>query len=228
MAVLLLTGCASQPSHPSTVPAAQQASGLASTPALSPTTKPALPLPTISTLPTVTMPASPSVLSLVATRPPALDCDTGKLSARFIGGGYGGGSDFGAIVVWNSGPRSCQLRGSVGFAAYYPGGIRDPNARMVRSMTSGLVRLPPFMLAPRNGQDLSDYLVAYLMGLERDDASQPNALCRKQDELHPSRLVLTIGSETLPVTNLDPSSVQVTSIYGCHGWVLLEDLQAPN
>jgi hypothetical protein len=174
------------------------------------------------------MSASPTVLSPVATQPPAPDCDTSKLSARFVGGGYGGGSDFGAIVVWNTGPRPCQLRGSVGFAAYYPGGIRDPNASVVRSMTSGLVRLPPVMPQPRDGQDLSGYLTAYLMGLERDDASQPNALCRKQDELHPSRLVLTIGSETLPVTNLDPRSVQVTSIYGCHGWVLLEDLQAPH
>jgi hypothetical protein len=151
--------------------------------------------PVPSTEPTVSPPA----------QPPEPECDSGQLKARFLGGGYGGGTDLGVIVVWNSGPQPCQLGGSVGFAAYYPGGVRDPNATVVQPITSGLVRLPAFMLPPRDGQDLSGYLTGYLAGA-----------------------VLSVGSVTVRATNSDPGSVDVTSIYGCHGRVLLEDLQAPN
>jgi hypothetical protein len=42
-----------------------------------------------------------------------------------------------------------------------------------------------------------------------------------------STLELWIGSVTIRTANADPGSVQVTGVYGCHGGVLLEDLQAP-
>lgn len=197
LAAGLLTACAS---HLSVVPVAAHTSR--------PMTKPVL----------------STVISSAAILPPAPSCRSGQLKARFVGGGYGTGNDFGAIVVWNPGPTPCQLHGPVSFAGYYSDGSRDPKAVPVRAITSGVIRLPGNMRPPRDGQDLSGYLAAYLMGPERDDSSQPNALCRRQDEGTPAILVLTIGSMTIRTANSDPGSVQVTGVYGCHGQVLLEDL----
>jgi hypothetical protein len=64
-------------------------------------------------------------------------------------------------------------------------------------------------------------------GPERDDASQPNALCRQQDKRAPATLELIIGSVRLSVPNQDAGSVQVTAVYGCHGTVLLETVEPP-
>jgi hypothetical protein len=175
----------------------------------------------------VTKPVPATAASSAAILPPAPDCNSGQLAARFVGGGYGTGNDFGGIVIWNPGPTPCQLHGPVSFAGYYPDGSRDPNAVPVRAITGGVIRLPGNMRPPHDGQELSGYLTAALMGPERDDSSQPNALCRRQDEGTPAVLVLSIGSVTVRTTNSDPGSVNVTSVYGCHGWVLLEDLQGP-
>jgi hypothetical protein len=160
-----------------------------------------------------------------ATQPPA--CRAGQLDARFLGGGYGTGNDFGVLVSWNPGPTPCQLHGPVSFAGYYPDGSRDRNAGLAHPIPGGTITVPGGMPPPQDGQDLSGYLAAYLMGTERDDASQPNALCRRQDEASPATLVLSIGSVTIRTANTDPGSAQVTSVYGCYGRVLLENLQAP-
>lgn len=252
MAAVLLTACAGQPAPPRMLPAgatpapssvvypAPGTAAFASNPNCVMAGNTAIPAPKRSianaecsrllsqaTNP-VTKPVLPTASGSPASKPSAPGCRTDQLSARFVGGGYGGGTDLGAIVVWNAGSQPCQLRGSVGFAAYYSGGIRDLNAGLVQPLTSGLVRLPAFMLPPRDGQDLSGYLTAYLAGAERDDSSQPNGLCRKQDEGTPAALVLTIGALSVRTANSDPGSVQVTSSYGCHGRVLLEDLQGPS
>jgi hypothetical protein len=161
------------------------------------------------------------------TQPSAPDCIASHLDARFLGGGFGTGNDFGEMVIWNPGPQPCQLHGRVGFAGYYADGSQDRNAVMEHPMGSGFITLPGTMPPPRDGQDTSDYLVALLMGPERDDATQPDLLCRPQDEGTPAALVLSIGSVTVRTTNKDPRSVQITSIYGCHGRVLLEDLHGP-
>jgi hypothetical protein len=176
----------------------------------------------------VTKPVLPTESSSPASQSPAPACRPGQLEARFLGGGYGTGNDFGVIVLWNPGPAPCQLAGPVGFAGYDPDGSRDANAGLAHPIASQITRLPAAMHQPRDGQDLSGYLVVYLMGTERDDPAQPNGLCRRQDEGTPATLVLSIGSVTVRTANSDPGSVQVTGVYGCHGRVLLEDLQGPS
>lgn len=173
------------------------------------------------------MPARPTSLTPTATEPPVPDCVASQLRARFGGGGYATGNDFGVIVIWNPGPEPCQLHGQDGFAGYYPDGSRDANAHMEQPITSRVITLQGNMPAPRDGRDQSDYLVAFIMGLERDDATQPDALCRPQDEGTPAVLVLSVGTVTVTVTNADAGSLQSASIYGCHGRVVLEELRGP-
>jgi hypothetical protein len=167
-------------------------------------------------------------VAAAATQPPAPDCVSNHLDARLVGGGYGTGNDFGEIVIWNPSLDPCHLHGQVSFAGYYVDGSRDPYAVTAHPITSGVITMPGTMPPPRDGQDQSDYLVAFMMGPERDDANRPAALCRPQDEGTPEALVLTIGSVTIRTTNKDPGAAQVTSIYGCHGRVLLEGLQGPH
>jgi len=115
----------------------------------------------------------------------------------------------------------------VTFAAHYADGARDDDAVANRSVRPVSLTLPSGMAAPRNGADPSAYLIARLMGPERDDPTQPNGSCRPQDERTPATFVLSLGSVTVRVTNNDPSSSQNTSVYGCHGAVLLEGVQLP-
>lgn len=174
---------------------------------------------------TVTKPGPPSNRSSpTATQPPVADCVSSQLGARFVGGGFGTGNDFGEIVLWNQGTQPCRVLGPVTFAGYYPDGSRDRNATVNRPITAMPSILPGTMPAPRDGQDQGGYLVAGLMGPERDDPTQPNALCRPRDEGTPASLELSIGSITVHVTNKDSSSPQNSSIYGCHGRVLLVDV----
>jgi hypothetical protein len=177
----------------------------------------------------VTKPVLPSATALTSPplQPAAPDCVSGQLGARFIGGGGGGGNDFGEIVIWNPGAEPCQLHGHVRFAGYYPDGSRDSHAVMAHPLTSAVVTLPSNMPPYRDLQDQSGYLAALLMGPERDDPSQPNALCRPQDEGTPAVLVLSLGSVTIRATNEDRESPQNTSVYGCHGRVLLEGIEGP-
>jgi len=162
-----------------------------------------------------------------ASRPAA--CRTQDLGARFQAGGYGGGNDFGSIEIWNPGTAPCRLAGTVTFTAFFADGTADLNARPNRPLRPLNVTLPARMIQPREGAVPSRYLVALLMGPERDDPAQPDGLCR--DELAPATLVLSIGRVTLRIRNLDPASPArrgiSRAVYGCHGRVLLEDLTGP-
>ena len=88
------------------------------------------------------------------------------------------------------------------------------------------------MIRPRESADPSGYLVATVMGPERDDPMQPDGLCRSQDELTPAVLVLSIGRVTLRIRNQDLASPAIRGIsravHGCHGRVLLEGLAGPH
>lgn len=157
-------------------------------------------------------------------------CHDRDLGARFQAGGYGGGNDFGSIEIWNTGASPCLLAGAVIFSAVFGDGSADPNARPNQPLGPLAVTLPARMVRPREGADPSGYLWATLMGPERDDPTQPDGSCRRQDELTPSTLVLSIGRVTLSVRNLDPASNTRSNVavYGCHGRVLLEDLTGPD
>jgi hypothetical protein len=91
-----------------------------------------------------------------------------------------------------------------------------------QATTSGPVRpvvvmLPGGASAPTSSNPTAfTYPVAYLMGPERDDPTQPNGVCRAIDKLSPATLTLTIGSTPITVKNADPASATNKSIYGCH------------
>lgn len=160
--------------------------------------------------------------------PSVAGCTTATLQARFVGGGLGTGNDFGAVVVWNTGPRPCRLAGPVGFSALLASGAVDPVATANRPVQLATVVLPARMPAPTAGQGEDRYLVADLMGPERDDPAQSDGLCRAADKVTPKTLLLSIGPVRLSVRNLDRwSHPDVPSIYGCHGRVLLEDVRGP-
>ena len=154
-------------------------------------------------------------------------CIRSALRARFEGGGYGTGNDFGDIFIWNPTRHACVLTGRVSFVAFYRSGVLDRQAVPNRPPGSVRVVLPADMPAPRDGGSQGRYLVALLMGPERDDPGQPDALCRAQDKLAPATLVLRIGAAAFRVANIDAGSIQVRAVYGCHGQVLLEQLRAP-
>ncbi len=153
-------------------------------------------------------------------------CQVDGLGTRFQGGGYGGGNDFASIYIWNPGPVPCQLAGAVTFTALFARGTTDRNARPNTPQHLSIT-LPARMLRPGEGADTARYLVAYLMGAERDDPAQPNGVCRRQDELTPAALELSIGRITLRIRNQDQASRQSTAVYGCHGQVLLEGFSSP-
>jgi hypothetical protein len=158
-------------------------------------------------------------------------CRTHDLGARFQAGGYGGGNDFGSIEIWNPGTAQCRLAGTVTFTAFFADGSTDLNARPNRALTPLGMTLPARMIQPPEGADPSRYLVATLMGPERDDPAQPDGSCRPQNELTPAILVLSIGCVTLRIRNLDsasPAGLGISrAVYGCHGRVLLQDLTGP-
>jgi len=158
-------------------------------------------------------------------------CRTRDLGARFQAGGYATGSDFGSIEIWNPGPAQCRLAGAVTFTALFADGTADLKAGPVRPPSHLAVTLPARMIRPHEGADPSGYLVATLMGFERDDPAQPDGLCRSRDERTPAVLVLSIGRATLRVSNQDlaaPATRGISrAVYGCHGRILLEDLAGP-
>lgn len=152
-------------------------------------------------------------------------CTAGQLDTIFVGGGLAAGNDFGEILLWNPSNQRCRLHGPVTFKAYYADASVDTAASVVRPITMKTTTLPSRMpKAPRGVQSPTHYVIARLMGPGRDDPAQPNGACRPQDERAPATLELSIGSLTVRVANDDPKAAQITKIYGCHGRVLLEDL----
>jgi hypothetical protein len=174
------------------------------------------------------VPDGPVVASSTAAKTTPLvaaSCRRRNLVARFAGGGLGTGNDFGEIVIRNAGPSACRIAGAVTFTAFLPNRSVDRNAVPNRPLPRVDVVLPAKMAPYRDGKEYAGYLAAEVMGPERDDPTQPTGLCREQDKLAPAVLRLTIGRLTFTVTNSDARSVQVTQVYGCHGRVLLENVQ---
>jgi hypothetical protein len=105
---------------------------------------------------------SPSVTTTataqsVSARPTGRPCSGGELSARYAGGGAGGQTFFGGIVVWNTSDQPCLLAGTVGFAAYYPDGSRDVKAdHDVRYSRTVSIRMPASTSPFRDHVSLGD------------------------------------------------------------------------
>ena len=171
---------------------------------------------------------STSPVAAPSIRPAA--CRAQDLGARFQGGEYGTGSDMGSIQIWNVGASPCLLAGAITFAASFANGVIDANAHRNQPLPPLSATLPAHMPPPKEGADPTEYLVASLDGPERDDPAQPSGLCRRQDELTPDILELSIGDVTLVVSNQDDAPAglgQIHAVYGCHGLVLLEDVTPP-
>jgi hypothetical protein len=118
------------------------------------------------------------------------------------------------------------MSGAVRFSARYADGTLDKQATTNGPVHPVAVTLPGAGSVPTNSNPTaSTYLMAYLMGPERDDPTQPNGLCRAIDKLSPATLTLTIGSTPITVTNADPASATNKSIYGCHARILLEEIR---
>jgi hypothetical protein len=78
------------------------------------------------------------------------------------------------------------------------------------------------------------YLDALLMGEDRDDFSQPNALCRTSEERAPAILRVRIGSLSFRVANdgprsdyPQPNSPRQGAVYGCHGNIQFNAVISP-
>ena len=178
--------------------------------------------PNTATTPTITS-SAPTSTSPTPSGSPRYACVNSDLRVVFSGVQLATGNDFGSIVAWNPTGTPCQVSGPVSFAAFYPGGRRDPRATINGTLKPVNVTLHAGMPTFHDGEGRAGYLTADLMGPERDDPQQSNGLCRARDEHAPAILRVQIGSIVLRVRNHDPHSpASIDHLYGCHGQVLLE------
>ncbi len=159
-------------------------------------------------------------------------CAASSLGTRLAAGARATGLIAGTIEIWNSGNTPCRVDGAVSFTALLADGTRDTNAAANVALPPPplAVVLPARMTPPAEDSDPAGYLAALLSGFIRDDAQQPDGLCRPQDELTPSRFVLSIGDLTLEVPNQNaagPDRGGPGPLYGCHGNVVLEQVKGP-
>jgi hypothetical protein len=155
-----------------------------------------------------------------AARPRA--CTTDELRAAFGGGQLATGNDIGAIDLWNSGPQPCTLAGTPVFTAFLANGTPDAQATSRAGTTLITLTLAAGMTFDHLAADPTGYAVARLFAPERDDPTQPDGLCRSQDEVTPAVFVLSLGTVSLRVPDAGPASLGVKALYGCHGRVILE------
>jgi hypothetical protein len=157
--------------------------------------------------------------SNTASSPSALPCEGQDLDARYVGGGDGGQTFMGGIVIWNTGARRCALSGSVGFAAQSPVGVSDVQAVTNGSQAPVSALFNAAMVPYRDtAADLGNYLYAQLA------APKFNSTATCAAHIAPSIFVLTIGKLIFQVTNSDPSAPQNKILSGCDGRILLESI----
>lgn len=186
-----------------------------------------------------TTPSQPVAPSSAASKPPARivfsaapngsPCRPVQLVARFASGGFGTGNLFGGVVVRDTSRHPCLLRGPVGFSAVEADGAVDLNATVIRDRRTRHVDalLPPTKQWARRHPNFVDFI---LQGEYRDDRHGPRALCTNANEVTPAMLIITVGRLRFAVTNRDlrdRSAWGVTTIYGCHGNIMLSGIDGP-
>ena len=162
----------------------------------------------------------------LAGSPPVRLCRTGDLAAVFSGGGFGTGNDFGSLIIWNHSPARCELSGVPKFSAYYRDGRRDRHVEVNEPWRPLHIVLPGHMPAFVRPRGLAGYVMAVLIGPERDDPARRDGTCREADKRGPARLILELDAAVVNVRNRDPDPrSDVDAVFGCHGRVLLGDVR---
>ena len=134
-------------------------------------------------------------------------CRISNLRLTYRGGGWGGGSDFGVIVITNRGPYACRLDGGTltirpldAAGQVIATEARWTNTVRVRGLTlSGHGQPPASSATPPEGDRWASVLIA---GDERDHSSSPDGLCPAKDEVTPASWRVT-GVVNVTVPNTD-------------------------
>jgi hypothetical protein len=167
------------------------------------------------------VPASSPQVSTTPARP-APPCERQNLNVRYLGGGDGGQTFMGDIVVWNVGAHPCLVGGAVTFAAYSATGVPDVQAVANGRQPPVSATLPAAMPSFRdNVSNPNNYLYAQLA------APQFNADPSCTAHSAPATFTLTIGRLTFQVANRDPGATQNKILIGCDGRILLEQIYPP-
>jgi hypothetical protein len=172
----------------------------------------------------VTKPVLPEPL-LSATRsaePAASPCSQRDLGARYVGGGDGGQTFMGGIVIWNSGRQPCRVDGDVDISATGIDGAPDTGVVLNRPIRAVDAYLPANIPAYRDTTPLDRYLRAQLA------APQFNATDTCTEFSGPASFVLSIGPFSFHVENHDPDATQNVVLRGCQGRILLDNVDEPS
>jgi predicted phosphodiesterase len=145
-----------------------------------------------------------------------------------MGGGDGGQTFFGVMVIWNSGRHRCRIIGDTHFTATLTGGRKDPNARVNTSSKAPVgVTLPDRTLPPVDADLVAGrYLVANLAAPEFTTTGDCESAHSPLQSIAPSNFTLTIGGLRFTVVNDDPASIQNQTLRGCDGQILLEGIRS--
>jgi hypothetical protein len=160
--------------------------------------------------------ASP-VPSASADRSPASSvrrCERQDLRSRYLGGGAGGQTLFGVLVVRNVSAQPCRVTGDVEFVAYFNDGTKDANARTDGHIDAVRIVLPARMPPFKHGHT-SINMWALL------SAPQFNAQSNCRNHTAPAVFVWSIGALTFRVANNDPGADQNRRLAGCDATILL-------
>jgi hypothetical protein len=172
--------------------------------------------------PTSLTPGSPSSAtstapSVSADRSPESSvrrCERQDLRSRYLGGGAGGQTLFGVLVVRNVSAQPCRVSGGVEFAAYFSDGTKDVNARADGHINAVRIVLPARMPPFKHGHASADMWVLL-------SAPQFNAQSNCQNHIAPAVFVWSIAAITFRVANNDPGADQNRRLAGCDATILL-------
>jgi hypothetical protein len=158
--------------------------------------------------------ASAETLSQPTPTSAGLPCTSADLAGDLVLGSGGGGAWSGALIIRDSSKFDCTVRARVVVAGYTQAGRV---IALVRAVGDLAVDMPLRPSSPNvAGEQLPPgrYLVIDLWGRERDDVSQPDGLCRQQDEIAPATFATTLAGAHVTVRNL---ALDGGAMDGCHG-----------
>lgn|GEM_PF-5012335 len=182
-------------------------------------TGPTKPPTKITATPSVPTPALPSSIPA----PTAPTCRVSQLGLAYRGGGFGGGLDFGRILIRDTSASPCTLVGTVGITPVDGSGRPIPlsSGPLVASL-AGTLLLTPNAVPPPGGQPVPPGTVeaeVALTGDERDDpVASTGATCAPANEVQPAAWRLSMLDGSLIVANRDASAPSdAPSLYACRG-----------
>jgi hypothetical protein len=212
MTAAVAVGCASEsPARRAVSTASSSPTNL--TPSAPLSSEPSTPTPVSSaSRSNPSAPASPTSSSGAPARP----CDPKLLAMTFRGGTYGGGNDFGELVITvRSGP-ACALNG--------PGSLQGldstgrPDARIATM---------PVVVSDGAALSASTMLALSISGDTRDDPQAPGVVCSAANEVTPHSWKLTLLNAGLVAANADLGTLgdtpDVKHLSACRGLFSVQD-----